>query len=226
MATLSGSTLPAGAATGATALYGEAMTTTRSWSVHYISSGSDSKVSMLTSGDAGPASGTQEVLVGQGTTADRASLVVIGGITYMNGDARALIDLTGLSALQAAATAGKWIQFATDNQVFSQVVAGVRSTDVAQELALKGPYRLGSPRRLDGYEVDPVLGTQHFPGLKTQRSVLYVRANGLHVPVEEDTLNAQGNPNGVEHTVFSHWGEMVRPLAPQATATIGAVSTA
>ena len=56
-------------------------------------------------------------------------------------------------------------------------------------------------------------------------AVLYVRASGRHVLVEEDTVNAQGAPNGAEHIVFSRWGEVVRPQAPEASFTLGSVST-
>jgi hypothetical protein len=213
--------------TSAATLYREALATTRSWSVHYASDGTVSHVSILESGDAGPASGVQEVLVGKGTTlSESASLVVIGGITYVKGNAQALVDLAGLSATEATANAGKWVQFATDDQAFAQVVVGVRSHDIADELALKAPYTLGSPRRIDGYSVDAIRGTQHFQGLKTMRAILYVRAEGRHFPVEENTVNAQGRPNGVEHTVYSKWGERVRPKAPLATVTIGPVSVA
>jgi hypothetical protein len=219
------STLPAGAATSAATLYQEAIGTTKSWSVHYASAGTVSGVTILESGDAGPASGVQEVLVGKGATRDSASLIVIGSITYLKGNAQSLEDLTGLSATQATANAEKWVQFATDSKVFAQVVAGVRSHDVAQELALKGPYTLGSESTLDGEVVDAIDGTQHFQGQKPVRSVLYVRAHGRHVPVEEDTVNAKGKPNGVEHTTYSNWGEAVRPQAPVASVTIGPVTT-
>ncbi len=208
----------------AATLYREALATTTSWSVHYASAGTNSGATILISGDAGPASGTQVVLVGKGAVTDSATLIVIGGITYVKGNARALVDLTGLSPAQAQANAGKWVQFATDNAAFAQVVVGVRSHDVAQELALKGPYSLGTPRMLDGVMVDAIRGTQHFQGVKqAKRAILYVRAKGSHVPVEEDTVNAKGQPTGLEHTVYSKWGETVRPVPPTASVSIGPV---
>jgi hypothetical protein len=207
----------------AATLYRQALATTAHWSVHYASAGTVSGVTILESGDAGPASGTQNVLVGKGATTDSADLVVIGNLTYMKANARALVDLTGLSATQAAANQGKWVQFATDNQAFAQVVVGVRSHDVTQELALKGPYSLGGTRTLDGVKVEAIRGTQKFQGLKPMRAVLYVRASGRHVPVEEDTVGANGQPNGVEHTIYTMWGEMVRPQAPTAAISIGPV---
>jgi len=218
------STLPAGAAPSARTLYREALATTDEWSVHYASGGTIAKVPILESGDAGPASGVQEVLVGRGTTIDIAELIVIGDITYVKGNARALQDLIFLSPSQAAASAGKWILFSTDNPTFSQVVVGIRSRDVAKELVMKGPFTLGRKRRIDGIEVDAIRGTQDLPGLKPMRAVLYVRADGAHRVVEEDTLNAKGKPNGIEHTIYSDWGETVRPSAPQASLSIGKVS--
>ena len=55
--------------------------------------------------------------------------------------------------------------------------------------------------------------------------MLYVRASGTHVPVEEDAVNAAGKPDGVLHVVYSKWGEVVRPQAPQAAGSIGPVSS-
>ncbi len=103
------------------------------------------------------------------------------------------------------------------------MVAGVRSHDVAQELALKGPLSLGHPRTLDGYAVDAIEGSQTL-ARKSVHVVLYVRATGTHVPVEEDSVNAKGQPTTAVHVTYSKWGEIVRPEAPQATVSIGPIS--
>jgi hypothetical protein len=79
---------------------------------------------------------------------------------------------------------------------------------------------------LRSLRVDSVRGTQKFQGAKQMRAVLYVRAAGRHVLVEEDTLDTQGKMNGVEHIVFSKWGEPVRPRAPQASVTLGSINAA
>jgi hypothetical protein len=227
---LSSTVTPASAAaasasqTSATKLYHQAMATTVKWSVHYASDGTISQVPILESGDAGPTAGTQTVLVGTGDAADNATLIVIGDLTYIKGNVRALEDLTGLSPGQAATATGQWVQFSTDNATYAEVVAGVRSKDVAQEIELKGPYTLGPSRQLDGYKVDAIRGTQKLQGLKTMHAVMYVRATGKPEIVEEDTVNAQGTPNGTEHMIFSEWGESVRPKAPAASITIGNVN--
>jgi hypothetical protein len=222
--------VPAAAAAASTpsasTLYREAMATTRSWSVHYASASTQSKVTLLVSGDAGPASGTQTVMTRKGSLTDTATIVVIGGITFVKGNLGGLEDLAGMSPAQATVAQGQWVQFATTNVAFSQVVVGVRSHDVAQELALKGPLSLGHPRTVGGYAVDAIEGSQTLTGHKSQRVVLYVRAQGTHVPVEEDSLSAQGQRTTAEHVTYSDWGEIVRPQAPQATVSIGPVGSA
>jgi len=55
--------------------------------------------------------------------------------------------------------------------------------------------------------------------------VLYVRAHGRHLPVEEDTLTAKGQPSGTFRVTYSNWGELVRPQAPLAAVSIGPVTT-
>ena len=210
----------------AATLYREALATTNSWSVHYASSSTESKVTLDETGDAGPASGSQTVLTGKGSLGDRATIDVIGGISYLKGNVGGLEDLAGLSATQAVVAAGQWIDFPTDDAAFAQLVAGVRSQDLAKELALEGPLSLGRPRTVDGSAVDAILGTQTFGSKTVLHVVLYVRAQGTHVPVEEDSLDAEGKPTAAEHVVYSKWGEIVRPVAPQATISIGRISTA
>jgi hypothetical protein len=214
----------ASAAPDASVLYKEAVATTQAWSVHYVSTSNISNVPFFESGDTGPASGTQTILIGKGATLDSASLIVIGDLTYVKGNERAMEDLTGLSPTEAAAATGHWVLFSSDNPAFSQVVVGVRSHDVAQEIALQGPVTLGPSRKLHGYRVDALQGTQKFQGAKKMRAVLYVRASGRHVVVEEDTVDTQGKTNGIEHIVFSKWGEAVKPKAPDASITLGSIN--
>jgi hypothetical protein len=211
---------PAGATTAsASTLYNDALATTRSWSVHYASSSTESKKTLEESGNAGPASASQTVLLGKGSI----SILVIGDISYVKGNANGLEDLAGLSSSQATEAAGQWIEFSTDNAAFAPVVEGVRSADLAKELALKSPLSLGHVSRLNGEAVDSIDGTQAI-GKKSERVVLYVRADGTHVPVEEDSVNAQGQRTDAEHIVYSRWGEQVRPEAPKATISVGSIS--
>ena len=214
---------PAGATiaadTSASTLYKAALATTHAWSVHYNSSSTESTQTLVESGDAGPASATQTVTMGQGTI----SILVIGGISYIKGNSAGLESLAGLSSSQAAEATGQWIAFSTNNTAFAPVVEGVRSTDIAKELALKAPLSLGKTRTLDGESVEAIDGTQSF-GKKSQHVVLYVRARGTHVPVEEDSVNSKGQHTDAEHIIYSKWGEQIRPKAPTATISVGSIS--
>ena len=207
----------------AATLYKDALATTKSWSVHYVSTSNTSRISLLETGDSGPASGTQDVSTGQGNLNDMITIDVIGGLTYVKGNAGGFQVLVGLDAATAQQVAGRWIEFSTDNATFSQVVAGVRSHDVASELELKGPLTLGHATTLGGIAVDAIEGTQTY-ARKKDRVVLYVRAHGSHVPVEEDAVNAKGKATGTLHVDYSDWGETVRPQAPQGALPIGPVS--
>jgi hypothetical protein len=220
---IAGLAAPAGAAvdssTSAADLYKDALATTHAWSVHYDSDSTEARVRLVESGDAGPASASQTVTMGTSTI----SILVIGGISYVKGNAGGLENLAGLSSPQATEAAGQWIQFSTDNAAFAPVVEGVRSTDLAKELALKAPLSLGHSRTLDGEAVYAIDGTQAF-GKKTEHVVLYVRARGTHVPVEEDSVGTEGKRTTDEHIRYSKWGEQVRPVAPTATVSVGSIS--
>jgi hypothetical protein len=217
---------PAGAASSsASALYRDALATTHSWSVHYASTSTESSESsessetLLESGDAAPAAASQTVTMGKGSI----DILVIGGISYLKGNAGGLESLAGLSSSQATEASGRWIEFSTGNAAFAPVVEGVRSADIAKELALKAPLSLGHARTLQGQAVDAIDGTQTF-GRTSQHVVLYVRAKGTHIPVEEDSVNAKGQHTAAEHIIYSKWGERVRPEAPSATISVGSIS--
>jgi hypothetical protein len=205
-------------------LYHDALASTRSWSVHYVSTSTQSKVTLSETGDAGPASGTQTVSAGKGSLDDTITIYVIGGITYVKGNAGGLEALAGLDAAQAAVASNRWVDFSTTNAAFSQVVVGVRSHDVATELELKGPLALGRPRTVNGLSVDAVEGTQGDAGHRSTHVVLYVRATGNHVPVEEDSVDPRGKTTSALHVVYSHWGEQVRPQAPSGALPLAPVS--
>jgi hypothetical protein len=227
-ATLLAAPTPASATSShldADTLYRDAVSTTKSWYVHYTSSSTGSKTTLAETGDAGPASGTQLIRLGSGKDLnDSATIDVIGDTSFLKGNAGGLEALAGFSATQATDAAGQWIEFSTDNSGFSAIVAGVRSKDLSNELALKGALKLGHSRTIDGHAVDAIEGTQTL-GHKSVRVVLYVKADGRHVPVEEDSLNAHGQRTKAEHIVYSSWGEAVRPKAPQASISIGHTNT-
>ena len=81
-------------------LYRTSLATTKSWNVHYVSSSTQSKMTLEESGNAGPASGTQFIHLGKANAlTDSATIDVIGGTSYLKGNAAALEALAGFSAV-------------------------------------------------------------------------------------------------------------------------------
>ena len=74
------------------------------------------------------------------------SIVVIGGISYVKGNADGLENLAGLSSPQATEAAGQWIEFSTDNAAFAPVVARGALHGPGQGAGPEGPA-LPRPRR-------------------------------------------------------------------------------
>ena len=100
---------------------------------------------------------------------------------------------------------------------------GVRSTDIAKELALKAPLSLGHARTLDGQAVDAIDGTQTFGHKSAARRPLRP-GHGNPRSGGGGLGERQGKAHDAEHIVYSKWGEQVRPEAPKATISIGSIS--
>ena len=120
--------------------------------------------------------------------------------------------------------AGHWIEFSTTNAAFSQVVAGVRSHDVANELELKGPLTLGHATTLDGIAVDAIDGHPELCQEDGRASCSTSGPMAATCRSRRTQLDAKGKTHGTLHVAYSHWGETVRPEAPQGAVPIGPVS--
>ena len=131
----------------AATLYRDAMATTHSWSVHYASASTQSKHTLVESGDAGPASGSQTVGDGQRGS---ISIIVIGGITYVKGNAGGL-ENAGRAELRPRRPRRRSSGSSSRPTTRRSPGRGRRPLeDIAQELALKGPLSLERPRTSTG----------------------------------------------------------------------------
>jgi hypothetical protein len=93
---------PAGAAgsTSATAEYQAALKAVGSQGVHFDSTASQSGATLDVSGDAGKTSGSQALLVKNGSVTERMTARVVGSTGYVTGNAAALQHVIGLTAAQ------------------------------------------------------------------------------------------------------------------------------
>ena len=165
-----------------------------------------SKQTMLESGDAGPASGSQTVIMGTGSI----SIIVIGGITYVKGNVGGLETLVGLSASQAS----------RDRGPVDRVLHHQRSVRSGRRRRALERHRAGAG--VEGAALARASAHDRRDGGRRDRGDAEVRAHdeprrplrprhGSHVPVEEDSVNAKGQHTAAEHIAYSKWGEIVRP---------------
>ena len=187
---------PASAAPTAATLYQEAMATTKAWRVHYVSKSNISHVPFFESGDAGPASGTQTILVGKGATLDTRQLdrhrrphLREGERAGHGGSDRPLADGGGdrHGSLGRVLEQQPGLLSSRRRRSFTRRRPGSRAHRVPYTLGRSAPAWTATPWT-------PCAAPRSSQGDKTMDAVLYVRASGRHVLVEEDTVDAQGKP--------------------------------
>ena len=166
------------------------LATTHSWSVHYASNSTESKETLVESGDAGPASASQTVPMGKGSI----SILVIGGISYVKGNVGGLESLAGPQLIpggRGRRASGSSSRPTTRPSPRWSTGSAPRTWPRSWRSRPRSPS--GTPARSTGRRSTPSTGPR--PSVKkSQHVVLYVRAKGTHVPVEEDSVNAKGQP--------------------------------
>ena len=178
------------------------------------------KQTLVVTGDAGPASGSQTV---RRRAPGSITILVIGGITYLKGNAGGLQNLAGLSASQADGRRGP-----VDRVLHRQrrVRPGRRRCPLERRrhrAAAQGPALPRAPAHARRHSVDAIEGTQTFARKSRARRALRPRS-GVPCPGGGGLPQREGADTATEHVTYSKWGELVRPLAPQATVSIGPVS--
>ena len=170
-------------------LYQESIAATHSWSVHYASASTQSKQTIVESGDAGPASGSQTVVMGNGLDHDHPHRRhhLCEGQRRRPRDARR-------ARCVASGPNRKPLDRVLDRQ--RGVRAGRRRRALERHrggAGVQGPALTRAVRaRSTGQRSTQSRGHRHSV-TTTDHVVLYVRASGSHVPVEEDSVEHQGS---------------------------------
>jgi hypothetical protein len=146
-----------------------------------------------------------------------ATVLVVGGVGYIEGDADALTQFFGFSPALARELASRWISFHRGESAggtdYQQVTAGVTLADVADELQLTGPLTLAKPtgaaagQAVVGVHGDAPDNGDNPPG---STMTLYVASKGRPLPVTFQIKSGAGQGT----YTFSRWGEPFRPAAP------------
>ncbi len=202
----------------------------RSGSFHYVSTSrftdSSGSSNMVTVGDAGKTSGSQQITAGQ----DTFTIYVVGTGVYFKGNAAALGDQLGLTASAAASNAGRWISLAPSDAPTPAVEAGVTSPDFFTGPCLLQPGVSGSPVGVSRgtiagrpvgivqCTIDDTGGSGSAAVTTTGSGTLSVAAAAPNLPVRSASAvtssGAAGSGSGTSVVNFSNWGEAVSVTAP------------
>ena len=147
---------------------------------------------------------------------DHATVLVVGEVGYIKGDAAALTGFFGFPQGLAKRLADRWISFHPGDSAgetnYQAVTSNVTLASVADELRLTGPLTLTAATVAAGQPVvgvhgDAPAGNDNPPGSTV---TLYVASRGHPLPVtfQLEAAAAQGT------YTFSRWGEALSLTAP------------
>jgi hypothetical protein len=214
----------AGAAgsTSATAEYQAALKAVGSQGVHFDSTASQSGATLDVSGDAGKTSGSQALVVKNGSVTERMTARVVGSTGYVTGNAAALQHVIGLTAAQSSKYASKWLSFPTSNSGLDELVGGLLSSQVSKELEIGGPFTYGTATTVAGQQALAIKGSVATSTGSKVPVVLYVPSSGSPLPIEEVTnAGNAGGSSAIHGTVsFTNWGENKSQTAPTHTVSL------
>jgi hypothetical protein len=202
------------AETNAKAKYQAALKAAAAQNVHYVSKATEQGIALEVVGDTGKSSGSQALEVQNGSITEELSVVLIGKTGYLRGNVSALEKVLGLTASQSSTYQNRWLSFPTSNRSLSELLSGLRNSEVASELEMTGPYTLGGTQMIGGHLTQAIKGTAATSSGTKVPIVLYVESSGIPRPVREIT-NPNAKSSAIQGTVtFSNWGEVTHPVAP------------
>jgi hypothetical protein len=218
---------PAGASRPASAQteYLAAINAATDQGVHYVSKAKQGKVDFNVTGDTGVRSGTQTLTLKQGSTLEHMTVVAVGSTGYVNGNTTALKDVMGLSSATAKKYAGKWVSFDPSQQQYSELVAGLLNSQVADELKMSGPFHYGATKTVDGKQAIAIVGAVSDDSGDSVPSTLYVAASGPPFPIEQ-TTGASSKQTIAGSVSFTKWGEKVTQKAPAHATSVSKLAPA
>jgi hypothetical protein len=212
-ASASRSTAPAPAMPAA-GLLSAALAAVRSGgSVHVDITSVGTDGSVVFSDDA-TARGGRQVITFDGT--GHATILLIGGVDYVQADAQGLQGFFQVSLAQAERAAGQWISLRPGEELgmssYDDVTAGITLSSVATELQVGSPLSTTAPATVAGQPVTgvqaPLPASDNLPRAKT---VLYVTDNAALRPVRYELV---GGGSTTDEISFSRWGERLDLAAP------------
>lgn len=184
--------------------------------VHEDVNASESGHSLKMSNDVGTSRGRQLITI----DGAHATVLLVGGVAYIQGDAAALTNYFGFPSSDSTKEAGKWISVKSSDSGFSNVTGAVTLRSDFGQVPLSGKLTKAPITEIDGQSVIPIRGS--LAGQSGSASIpgtLYVTAKGEVLPVE---LQASGKP-GSETVTWNNWGKNVQLTVPTGAVPISSL---
>lgn len=149
-------------------------------------------------------------------TGGRLSIVLIGNVGYVAGNAAGLVGLMRLPGQEAHLEAGQWIAVRPGQHLgassYDDITGGITLSSVASEVTPAGPLTLTAPATIAGQRAIGVQG--HAPASMrlppAARVTLYVAASDGR-PLRYEVSGVGGYTDKI---TFSDWGQGVQLVVP------------
>lgn len=159
--------------------------------------------------ESGRTSGLQRITVSEGSSTGHVTAELVNGTAYLDGDRLGLENFVGFGATAGATQAGRWLSVGRASPEFATISAGLTVRSTLSELSVAGSLSSVAPTVVFGEHVIGVRGSSGGSDASTS-AVLYVRASGAPLPVEQDETFA----GSTTRARFEDWGASLRVLAP------------
>jgi hypothetical protein len=182
--------------------------------VHFVAGDTTGEVVQ----DSAQQSGVQTVAIGK----ERISIVLVGGRAYFVANLQGLTSYFGLPARSASALTGRWISVSPADSAFQSVIATLTLPSALKEVTPVRTISEGRRSTVDGHSTTSISGTG---SSGEARTVLFVAAKGMPLPVEAVVSGGSGKEESGEIVVFSRWGENVHTPVPTDSIPISSLSS-
>ncbi|HTU73977.1 MAG TPA: hypothetical protein VMG38_10710 [Trebonia sp.] len=168
----------------------------------------------VTCSDEATADGGWHVLTTE--TGGHVSIVLIGTVGYVAGNAAGLVSLMQVPGPEAHLEAGQWVAVRPGQQVgassYDYITGGITLSSVASQVTPTGPLTLTGPVTVDGQQV---IGVQGRAPASMQlaagaRATLYVATSDAR-PVRYEVSGGSGY---FDQVTFGNWGQRVVLVVP------------
>ena len=179
-------------------------------SVHYVSTTSAPGRTIRIVGDVGPKLGSQRITLKLGGHSGQASVLVVGGSAYIQGNAFMLKNFFPFTQAQATKYAGQWISIPSTSGAYAAVSSDTTFASFLADL-LPGTHLSLVRAKVSGRAAVGVRGVVRQAAAQLVETV-YAPAKGAPLPFEEKAVVMGGRGAGL--TRMSRWNEAVHVTAP------------